>query len=129
LAGSAVYSASKHAVVAFSECLARDLEQAGAPIGVTVVCPSLLPTGIHASQRNRPNALADTVAPAAAYDERVRHGMAASPIDATDVATATLAAIRAGRFYVIPHSQTGGSVRRRMNAILDDFGKEHPQAG
>ena len=91
--------------------------------------PSLLPTGIHASQRNRPSTLSDTVAPAAAYDERVRQGMAASPIDATDVAAATLAAVRAGRFYVIPHSQTGGSVRRRMNAILDDFGKEHPEAG
>lgn len=127
LAGSAVYSASKHAVVAFSECLARDLEQAGAPIGVTVLCPSLLPTGIHESQRNRPSALADTVAPATAYDERVRLGMAASPIDATDVAAATLAAIRAGHFYVIPHAHTGGSVERRMNAILGDFGKQHPQ--
>jgi len=129
LAGSAVYSASKHAVVAFSECLARDLEQAGSPIGVTVVCPSLLPTGIHESQRNRPDNLADTVAPAAAYDERVRAGMAASPIDATDVASATLAAVRAGRFYVIPHAHTGASVDKRMHAILADFGAQHPDAG
>ena len=129
LAGSAVYSASKHAVVAFSECLARDLEQAGSPIGVTVVCPSLLPTGIHVSQRNRPDNLADTVAPAPAYDERVRQGMAASPIDATDAASATLAAVRAGRFYVIPHAHTGASVEKRMRAILSDFGREHPDAG
>ena len=129
LAGSAVYSASKHAVVAFSECLARDLEQAGSPIGVTVVCPSLLPTGIHASQRNRPSALADTIAPAAAYDARVRAGMAASPIDAMDVAAATLAAVRAGRFYVIPHVHTGASVEKRMHAILGDFNKQHPEAG
>jgi NADP-dependent 3-hydroxy acid dehydrogenase YdfG len=129
LAGSAVYSASKHAVVAFSECLAHDLEQAGSPIGVTVVCPSLLPTGIHASQRNRPGALADTIAPAAAYDARVRAGMAASPIDATDVASATLAAVRARRFYVIPHAHTGASVEKRMHAILADFGAQHPDAG
>jgi len=126
LAGSSVYSATKHAVVAFSECLARDLEQAGADVGVSVLCPSLLPTGIHQSRRNRPSALANTVAPAAAYDERVRQGMAASPIDAADVAAMTLDAIRARRFYVVPHAQTGDSVRRRMQAILDDHRALHP---
>lgn len=127
LAGSSVYSATKHAVVAFSECLARDLEQAGADIGVSVLCPSLLPTGIHQSARNRPSGLAHTVAPASAYDERVRQGMAASPIDASDVAAMTLDAIRARRFYVIPHVQTGDSVHRRMQAILSDYRALHPQ--
>lgn len=126
LAGSSVYSATKHAVVAFSECLARDLEQAGADIGVSVLCPSLLPTGIHQSGRNRPSALAQTVAPAAAYDERVRQGMAASPIDAADVAAMTLDAVRARRFYIVPHAQTGDSVRRRMQAILNDHRALHP---
>lgn len=128
LAGSSVYSATKHAVVAFSECLARDLEQAGADIGVSVLCPSLLPTGIHQSGRNRPFELANTVSPASAYGERVRLGMAASLIDATDVAAMTLDAIRARRFYVVPHVQTGDSVRRRMHAILDDHRALHPDA-
>ncbi|WP_285412553.1 SDR family NAD(P)-dependent oxidoreductase [Variovorax sp. efr-133-TYG-130] len=125
LAGSAVYCASKHAVVAFSECLARDLEQAGDPIGVSVLCPSLVPTQIHQAQRSRPAHLSDTVEPAAAYNDRVRLGMAASPIDAADVAAATLAAVHAGRFYVIPHVQTGGSIRRRMDAMLGDFDAQH----
>ncbi|MDQ7971576.1 MAG: SDR family NAD(P)-dependent oxidoreductase [Rhodocyclaceae bacterium] len=128
LAGSSVYSATKHAVVAFSECLARDLEQAGADIGVSVLCPSLLPTGIHRSGRNRPSVWANTVAPASAYDERVRLGMAASAIDAADVAAMTLDAIRARRFYVVPHAQTGDSIRRRMRAMLDDHGALHPGA-
>jgi len=44
--GSAVYCASKHAVVAFSECLAKDLEQAGSPIGVSVLCPGFIRTNI-----------------------------------------------------------------------------------
>ncbi len=57
IGGSAVYCASKHAVVAFSECLAKDLEQVGSPIGVSVLCPSLVATRIDQSQRNRPAAL------------------------------------------------------------------------
>lgn len=126
LAGSGVYAATKHAVVAFSECLAHDLQQAGAPIGVSVLCPSLLPTGIHQSGRNRPAGLDRTVPPAAAYEERVRVGMAASPIGAVEVAALTLEAIRQQRFYVIPHAHTGASVERRMQRILDDFRAQHP---
>ncbi|WP_017758493.1 SDR family NAD(P)-dependent oxidoreductase [Pseudacidovorax intermedius] len=126
LAGSSVYAATKHAVVAFSECLAHDLQQAGAAIGVSVLCPSLLPTGIHQSGRNRPAGLDRTVPPAAAYEERVRLGMAASTIDAADVAALTIEAIRQQRFYVIPHAHTGASVERRMHRILDDFRAQHP---
>jgi NAD(P)-dependent dehydrogenase (short-subunit alcohol dehydrogenase family) len=119
--GSAVYCASKHAVVAFSECLAQDLEQAGAPIGVSVLCPSLVQTGIGQSQRNRPADLSQTVAPAASYDERVRLGMAASAVSAADVAAFTLQGIRSGLFYLVTHAQTGSSVERKMNRILTDF--------
>ncbi|MBP6895955.1 NADP-dependent 3-hydroxy acid dehydrogenase YdfG [Pseudacidovorax sp. 1753] len=125
LAGSSVYVATKHAVVAFSECLAHDLQQAGAAIGVSVLCPSLLPTGIHQSGRNRPAGLDRTVPPAAAYEERVRVGMAASTIDAADVAALTIEAIRQQCFYVIPHAHTGASVERRMHRILDDFRAQH----
>lgn len=119
--GSAVYCASKHAVVAFSECLAQDLEQAGAPIGVSVLCPSLVQTGIGQSQRNRPADLSQTVAPAPSHDERIRLGMAASAVSAADVAAFTLQGIRSGLFYLVTHPQTGSSVERKMNRILTDF--------
>jgi NAD(P)-dependent dehydrogenase (short-subunit alcohol dehydrogenase family) len=128
LPGSAVYCATKHAVVAFSECLAKDLEQTGVPIGVSVLCPSLLPTGILSSQRNRPASLAASRPIADAYEERIRAGMAASPIDAGDVARMTLEAIHARRFYVIPHAHTGASVERRMQQILGDFRAIHQES-
>jgi NAD(P)-dependent dehydrogenase (short-subunit alcohol dehydrogenase family) len=127
LPGSAVYCATKHAVVAFSECLAKDLEQTGVPIGVSVLCPSLLPTAILRSQRNRPASLASSAPTAAAYEERVRAGMAASTIDASDVARMTLEAIHARRFYVIPHAHTGASVERRTQQILGDFRAIHQE--
>jgi NAD(P)-dependent dehydrogenase (short-subunit alcohol dehydrogenase family) len=120
LAGSGVYCASKHAVVALSECLQHDLRAAGASIGVSVLCPSLLTSGIADSARNRPPQWAQTVEAAPAYYERVRRGMADSPITADDAATATLRAIDRGSFYVLPHEHTWASVERRMRAIGED---------
>ena len=125
IGGSSVYCASKHAVVAFSECLAKDLEHVGSPIGVSVLCPSLLATRIDQSQRNRPAVLPEAGPTAAAYAERVRAGMAASPIGAEDVARVTVEAIRARRFYVIPHAHTGGSVSDRAQKIMGDFHAFH----
>ncbi len=49
-----VYSAAKHAVVSMSETLALDLKSVGARIGVSVVCPWWVKTGIFQSERNRP---------------------------------------------------------------------------
>lgn len=125
LAGSGVYCASKHAVVALSECLQHDLRAAGAPIGVSVLCPSLLPSAIDASARNRPSNWAQTTAPSPAYFERVRTGMDASEITADDAAAATLRAIENGSFYVMPHSHTWASVERRMLAIGEDHQRGH----
>lgn len=125
LAGSGVYCASKHAVVALSECLQHDLRAAGAPIGVSVLCPSLVTTGIADAGRNRPPQWARTVEPAPAYGERVRRGMAESPVSAADVATATLNAIDRGSFYVLTHGHTWASVARRMRAIGEDHEHQH----
>jgi NAD(P)-dependent dehydrogenase (short-subunit alcohol dehydrogenase family) len=127
LAGSGVYCASKHGVVALSECLSHDLAAIGAPIGVTVLCPSLLPSRIHEAGRNRPAALAHAAPEPAAAKQRVHAGMAGSAITARDAAEATLHAIDDGRFYVLPHVQTGASVEKRMAAILSDFHRTHPQ--
>ncbi|HSW27176.1 MAG TPA: SDR family NAD(P)-dependent oxidoreductase [Burkholderiaceae bacterium] len=127
LAGSGVYSASKHGVVALSECLAHDLAAIDAPIGVSVLCPSLLPSRIHEAGRNRPAALADAAVEPEASKERVRAGMAGSTVTARDAAEATLRVIDDGRFYVLPHAQTGASVEKRMAAILSDFRRTHPE--
>ena len=54
---AAAYTASKHAVVAISETLRGDLDQRGIGVGVTVLCPSHVPTNIADAARNRPAAL------------------------------------------------------------------------
>mgnify|MGYP000923942839 CR=1 FL=1 len=123
LAGSGVYCASKHAVVALSECLQHDLSAANAPIGVSVICPSLLASRIDDSARNRPPQYAQAAATPPAFYDRVRRGMEESPVTAADVAAMTLKAIDSGGFYITPHDHTWASVERRMRAI----GKDHQQ--
>ncbi len=128
LAGSGVYCASKHGVVALSECLAHDLAAVGSSIGVSVLCPSLLPSKINEAERNRPAALANAGPESDGMKERVRIGMANSTISAADAARETLRAIKHGRFYVLPHSHTGDAVRKRTDSILSDFRWAHSRA-
>jgi NAD(P)-dependent dehydrogenase (short-subunit alcohol dehydrogenase family) len=51
---SGPYFTSKFAAVGFTECLAHDLRTTGAPIGVSVLVPSLVATRLADSRRNRP---------------------------------------------------------------------------
>ena len=58
---ASVYASSKAAVSTMTECLADQLREAGAPIGVSLFLPSgrgLLDTGLWTADRNRPPELA-----------------------------------------------------------------------
>jgi NAD(P)-dependent dehydrogenase (short-subunit alcohol dehydrogenase family) len=52
--GTAAYNVTKHAVVALSETLYHDLRERQSAVGVSVLCPAYVPTGIADSERNRP---------------------------------------------------------------------------
>src|SRR5512145_448165 len=52
--GSGAYNVTKHAVVALSETLHHDLRERKSAVGVSVLCPAYVPTGIAESERNRP---------------------------------------------------------------------------
>ena len=118
--GSAVYCVSKHGVVALSECLHHDLRVAGAAIGVSVLCPAFVNTGIGDSARHRPSELAATNPLAAPYEEAVRQALRSGRITAADVARATLDAVKAGRFYILTHAKTKPAIEARMRDILED---------
>jgi len=115
-----VYNVSKHAVVTLSETLYQDLRVANANIGVTVLCPAFVATGIARSERNRPADLA--AAPltesqkiaAAATEKAVTSGR----LTAADVAQKTFDCIRENRFYCITHPKILGSVELRLQDIL-----------
>jgi len=117
--GSGVYCASKHAVVALSECLLKDLEIAGSKLKVSVLCPALVKTAIADSGRHRPAHLASTNPGSAPFDQRVRAGMEASEISAADVARMTMDAICHDDFYILPHAAVRNGVDMRLKAIIN----------
>ena len=114
-----VYNATKHAVVAISETLHKDLQVAGSPVGVSVLCPGFVRTGIGESDRNRP-----TWAPAAVTDAGplldVGRQLVAAGIDPTVVAEAVFDAVRANRFYIFTHPETKPAVAVRTKDILEE---------
>ncbi len=117
------YVASKHAVVALSEVLARDLEAAGAAgVSVSVLCPGFVRTRIAESQRNRPAHLTDPAGEkrgsAGSAAANMVRGLVDGGTSPDEVAERVVEAIRERRFYVLPHTELTVAVKRRMEDIL-----------
>ncbi len=116
-----VYNVSKHAVVALSETLYHDLQLVDAPIGASVLCPYFVPTGIHQSERNRPDDVKPDAAPTAsqrASRKVSEKAVTSGKVSAAQVAEATFEAIRSGSFYVYSHPKALGNVQTRMEDIV-----------
>lgn len=116
-----VYNVSKHAVVALTETLHHDLRLAQSAIGVTLLSPAFVPTGIAQSHRVRPGELANAAAPTRSQQlaqSNSEKAVAGGRISAADVAALTFDAVRANRFYVYTHPKILGSVQARFDAAL-----------
>jgi hypothetical protein len=94
---------------------------AGSSIGVSLLSPAFVPTGIARSERNRPPDLADAAPPTrsqARAQAAVEKAVAGGKIGAADVSRMTFEAVLEGRFYVFTHPQILESVRARHEAAL-----------
>jgi NAD(P)-dependent dehydrogenase (short-subunit alcohol dehydrogenase family) len=126
-----VYNVSKHAVVSLSETLYHDLQLIDAPIGASVLCPYFVPTAIHQSHRNRPEALkAETRATASqiASQALTTKAVESGKVSASDVSRIAFDAIRDGQFYIYSHPQALGGVQERMEAIVQGRNPPDPYA-
>jgi NAD(P)-dependent dehydrogenase (short-subunit alcohol dehydrogenase family) len=126
--GSAAYNVTKHAVVALSETLHHDLRERGSAVGVSVLCPAYVPTGIADSERNRPAGLSagpksqETVA----REAMLKKAVASGRLTADDVARAVVQAVKDERFYILTHPRIKGAIRARMEDILEDRSPRNP---
>lgn len=120
-----VYCASKHAVVGLTESLYRELEET--PVGVSVVCPNLVRTGIFHSERNRDDGI----------EERgrgvemmgfLREALSAGGIPPAGVADVIVEAIKENRFWVFTHPETPGRAAIRMKDIEAGQNPSNPYA-
>jgi NAD(P)-dependent dehydrogenase (short-subunit alcohol dehydrogenase family) len=108
---NAPYAVSKYGVVALSEALKRELDAAGAPIGVSVLCPATVRTQLREnSNRLGPDTNSVTL-------------LSAAPIpheqSATEVAKKVLDAIENDKFWILTHPEVGALIRRRYEGIVD----------
>jgi NAD(P)-dependent dehydrogenase (short-subunit alcohol dehydrogenase family) len=118
------YTATKHAVVSISECLAKELELAGAKVGVSVLCPGFVKTQIAFSERNRPAELrrgggGPATGPGPGLAQAIQQ-LVASGQSPEGIAEQVVNAIRASRFYVLTHPEMKPAIEHRMRDILDE---------
>jgi NAD(P)-dependent dehydrogenase (short-subunit alcohol dehydrogenase family) len=123
------YMATKHAVVAISETLARDLS--GSRIGVSVLCPSHHEnTGIFEnSARFRPDSAGgpmtadEMTATFGRTDEQREEALGGDrPLKLPDeCAGRVVRAIREGHFYVFTHPDTRAAVEHRCAQLMAGF--------
>ncbi len=125
-----IYNVSKHAVVALTETLYQDLQLVSRQIGASVLCPYFVPTGISASERNRPSHLpAQTLTPSQAIGQAMSEkAVGSGKVSAEDVAQMVFDAVAADRFYIYSHPKALGNVRLRTEAILNGHNPPDPFA-
>lgn len=92
------YNASKHAVVGLTETLHHELQKAGAPIGVSLLCPGFV-------QTREPTTEAEA--------EQLRGAM-----HPDEVAEQVVQAIRGEQFYVLTHPE---ALRERARVRAEDI--------
>ncbi|NYT25998.1 SDR family oxidoreductase [Alcaligenaceae bacterium] len=125
-----VYSVSKHAVVAFTETLYQDLKLVSDQIGVSVLCPYFVATGIADSKRNRPRVAggrqptASQLASEAMLQKAVRSGR----VTAADIAQKVFDALESRQFYIYSHPGSLGAVQARFEDVVQARNPSDPFA-
>ena len=108
------YIASKFAVVSMSRNLRGELDGSG--IGVSVLCPGGVDTGIWQAGRNRPAALGGPET--YEWPDRLARSHSIGPLE---VGRHVLRAIRENQFYVITHPERREAIEADAQELLGAF--------
>lgn len=114
------YTVSKHAVVSLTETLYQDLALVTDRVRASVLCPYFVPTGIHQSERNRPQQFSGEPLTKSQLISQAMSEKAVSSgkVTAQSIAEAVFAALRENRFYIYSHPHALDPVKRRLEDIL-----------
>ncbi|HVU60096.1 MAG TPA: SDR family NAD(P)-dependent oxidoreductase [Mycobacteriales bacterium] len=121
------YAATKAAVVTITECLYGQLADTALSASVLFPGPHMLRTGLFESWRSRPDRFAKTrerktpYTTVEALEEQMRAaGVQIAYTEPTEVAAATLDAVRNDKFWIHPDNpRTDDALRQRTQSILE----------
>ena len=112
--GMGVYTASKHAVLALSDVLRRELEPNG--VGVSLLCPGVVRTEIWNAGRNRHDRFGGRQESPAEFASLLDTGM-----DPDDVGRIAVAGIEAGEFFIMSHREVRAVAEARCRDVMAAF--------
>lgn len=116
----APYFATKFGVVGLSEGLWHEGQAVGSNVGISVLCPGFVRTGIARSDRNQPDGMGGWVTAGspegARFGELLTAGVDGG-LEPSDVADIVLASIRAEKLWILTHPESPDSVMTRAEAI------------
>ena len=118
-----MYGVTKHAVLALTETIHGQLQERGARVGISALCPGIIATRLFQGSRNRPAELRNEREPPGAAEgrelrrrmhERLSAGMAPA-----DVATILVRGIRERRLYILTDHEWDERIRARTDDVLN----------
>jgi NADP-dependent 3-hydroxy acid dehydrogenase YdfG len=125
--GSIPYNATKHAAVTIAEGLFSELAELGSELKIHCLCPGIVATEIHRSERNRPKELQNEETEEAELSAEQRGAIEAAlasiyenAVKPAEVAEKVLAAIVEGRFWIQTDGYYRDAIKARHRAIEND---------
>lgn len=106
-----LYCTTKFAIMGLSEALLMEVAAEG--VGVSVLCPGLVDTGLIANLANRPEAMNGTA------EHSVEAPDTASGISPIDVGQRVIDAVRENQFYIITHNEYRDILKMKFDGILE----------
>lgn len=113
----APYTASKFAVLGFTEALAYELRRTGDRIGVSLLAPGFVRTRMAEAERNRPSDVPGTLDDPMrrAVMNQMTQAMATVGMEPEEVGALTADAVRENRFFIFTHPEIAvGGLRKRL---------------
>lgn len=120
--GRNMYSVTKHAVLALTETVHAQLQDRGARVGISALCPGMIATELFHGSRNRPVELRNEREPSGAAEgqelRRTMHERLQAGMRPSHVAAILVEGIREGRLYILTDHEWDERIEERTRDIL-----------